>query len=46
MKGFPSIKTNLPTIAIAGFPNVGKTTLLSKITDAKPKIAGAQLIDY
>jgi nucleolar GTP-binding protein len=36
---FPSIKTSMPTVAIAGFPNVGKSTLLSKLTPAKPKIA-------
>ena len=39
MLDFPSIKTSLKTIAIAGFPNVGKSTLLSKLTPAKPKIA-------
>lgn len=39
MRDFPSIKTSLTTIAIVGFPNVGKSTLLSKLTTAKPKIA-------
>ena len=39
MLSYPSIKTSLTTIAIAGFPNVGKSTLLSKLTPAKPKIA-------
>ncbi len=39
MKAFPSIKTELKTVVIAGYPNVGKTTLLSKLTGADPKIA-------
>ena len=39
MKDFPSIKEKLFTVAIAGFPNVGKTTLLSKLTTSKPEIA-------
>jgi len=38
MKGFPTVKTSLPTVAIAGFPNVGKTTLLFKLTGSKPEI--------
>jgi nucleolar GTP-binding protein len=39
MKDFPSIKTKLFTVAIAGFPNVGKTTLLAKLTSSRPEIA-------
>ena len=39
MYDYPSIKSNIFTIAIAGFPNVGKSTILSKITPAKPEIA-------
>jgi nucleolar GTP-binding protein len=39
MKGFPSIKSNIFTVCIAGFPNVGKTTLLSKITPSRPEIS-------
>lgn len=38
MKGFPTIKTSVFTVSIAGFPNVGKTTLLYKLTGSKPEI--------
>jgi len=38
MRNFPAIKTGTKTIAIAGFPNVGKTTLLMKLTGAKADI--------
>lgn len=38
MRDYPSIKENMLTICIAGFPNVGKSTLLSKLTPAKPEI--------
>ncbi|MBI2545952.1 50S ribosome-binding GTPase [Candidatus Woesearchaeota archaeon] len=38
MKDFPVIKTSLKTIVITGFPNVGKTTLLYKLTGSKPDI--------
>ena len=38
MKNYPAIKTGTKTIAIAGFPNVGKTTLLMKLTGSKPDI--------
>jgi nucleolar GTP-binding protein len=39
MRGFPTIKEKFFTVAIAGFPNVGKTTLLHKLTGSKPDIA-------
>jgi nucleolar GTP-binding protein len=39
MRRFPDIKTSVPTIIIAGYPNVGKTTLLSLLTGSTPKIA-------
>ncbi len=35
---FPVIK-EMPSAAIAGFPNVGKSTLLYKLTGSKPEIA-------
>lgn len=37
IRGFPVIK-EMFTVAITGFPNVGKTTLLSKLTNSKPEI--------
>ena len=38
MKTYPDIK-ELPTVCIYGFPNIGKTTLLNKITGSKAKTA-------
>ncbi len=38
MKNFPDIK-EMPTVCIFGFPNVGKSTLLGKLTASKPEIA-------
>lgn len=38
IKKFPALKTDIRTIVIAGFPNVGKTTLLYKLTGSKAEI--------
>ena len=38
MKKFPSIQ-DVPTIVIAGYPNVGKSSLLRHLSAAKPEIA-------
>ncbi len=38
LKNLPSIR-ELPTIVVAGYPNVGKTSLVSEISSVKPKIA-------
>ena len=38
MKNFPYIQ-DVPTVVIAGYPNVGKSSLLRLLSSAKPKIA-------
>lgn len=38
IKDMPNVKTSIFTVAIAGFPNVGKSTLLGKLTDSKPEV--------
>ncbi|MFH1848616.1 MAG: GTPase [archaeon] len=38
MRNYPVLKEGLTTVVIAGFPNVGKTTLLHKLTESKPEI--------
>ncbi|GAB4313628.1 MAG: NOG1 family protein [Methanobacteriaceae archaeon] len=39
LKNTPTIDFDAVTVVIAGFPNVGKSTLLRKITSAEPKVA-------
>jgi nucleolar GTP-binding protein len=38
MKSFPAVKTSVPTVALYGFPNAGKTTLLKKLTTSKAEV--------
>jgi len=38
MKTWPDIKTDLRTIAITGYPNVGKSSILKALTSAQPEI--------
>ena len=38
MKELPSVKAGTPTVVIAGYPNVGKTTLLKALTGSAPEI--------
>lgn len=39
MRKFPTVDPKIPTIVIAGAPNVGKSQLVGKISSAKPRVA-------
>ncbi len=39
MRKLPDVDTSLPTVVIAGYPNVGKSELVARISTAKPEIA-------
>jgi nucleolar GTP-binding protein len=39
MRKIPDIDAEMPTFIIAGMPNVGKSSLLSKLTGNEPKVA-------
>jgi nucleolar GTP-binding protein len=39
MRKFPTVNPDLPTIVIAGAPNVGKSQLVSRMSSAKPRVA-------
>jgi nucleolar GTP-binding protein len=39
LRELPVIRDDMPVCAISGFPNVGKSTLLAKLTSAKPEIS-------
>lgn len=38
MRKFPALKTGMYTVTLCGFPNVGKTTILTLLTEADPAI--------
>ncbi len=38
MRRYPAIKTSLFTVTVAGYPNVGKSSLLKALTGASPEI--------
>ena len=39
MRKFPTIDPSLPTVVIAGAPNVGKSQLVGRISSVKPRVA-------
>lgn len=39
LRNMPTVDFDAVTVVIAGFPNVGKSTLLRQITSAEPKVA-------
>ncbi len=39
MRKFPAIDLEIPTIVVAGSPNVGKSQLVAAISSAKPRVA-------
>jgi nucleolar GTP-binding protein len=40
LRARPALDPNTPTLVIAGFPNVGKSSLVARLSSARPKIAG------
>lgn len=39
LRRLPTIESDAPTILVAGYPNVGKSSFIAKITEARPEIA-------
>lgn len=39
LRKLPYVDVTLPTIVIAGYPNVGKSSLLRKVSNAEPEVA-------
>ena len=38
-RNLPSVEANVPTVVVAGFPNVGKSNLVTVLSSATPEIA-------
>ena len=38
-RNLPSIESDIPTVVVAGFPNVGKSNLVTELSTAAPEIA-------
>jgi nucleolar GTP-binding protein len=39
LKAFPDIDPEAPTIVVAGYPNVGKSQFVGRVSSAKPRVA-------
>lgn len=39
MRGLPHVEARVPTLVVAGFPNVGKSRIVSELSSAEPEIA-------
>jgi len=39
LKDFPDIDPQAPTIVVAGYPNVGKSAFVARVSSAKPRVA-------
>lgn len=39
LRRLPNIRTDIPTVILAGYPNTGKTTLLNRLTGTGAKVA-------